>query len=63
MSIRKQILDWEEREWDKITMDKKADYVKALGLDMIESVVNSPVVLCPIVIGCACYLGRKALKK
>ena len=63
MSIRKQVLDWEEKEWDKLTMDKKADYVKALGLDMIESAVNSPVVLCPIVIGCAYFWKRKTLKK
>lgn len=63
MTITKRILDWEEKELDKLDANKKGDCVKAFGLGMIEGAVDSAVVLFPFVLCGAYYWKYKSLKK
>lgn len=63
MNITRSILKWTDEQTEKLTGEKKSDYVKALGLGMIEGAVDGAVLAYPIVLAGCLYWKKQATKK
>ena len=64
MSLTKKILDWNEKEFEKIDETKdKHPYLKALRTGVINGFIDGAVFAYPILLACCYYWRKKAEKK
>ena len=62
MSVTKEILNWVEKETDKIDENTKHPYLKSFGLGAIEGAIDGAVLMYPILVGSLYYIGYKIKK-
>lgn len=62
MGVTKAILDWVEKETNKIDESTKHPYLKAFGLGAVEGVIDGAVFMYPILVGTLYYIGYKNKK-